>query len=106
MRAGAMKYRIALLEPIRETDKYGSEKIVYEQTVIAHAERVSAQGYKSVEIGERFADCRIQFNIRDVHTVQENWRCRQLGGELYTIVAIVPNLDRGYKTLICERVNE
>lgn len=106
MRAGPMKYRLALLKPERVTTMSGAESTQYVQTVIAHAERISAQGYKSDEVGEHFADYRVQFNIRDVHHVEENWRCQQLGGYLYTIVAIVPNRDRGFNTLICERVNE
>ena len=38
--------------------------------------------------------------------MEENWRVQQVGGYLYTVVAIIPNLDRGYLTLQCDRVNE
>ena len=106
MRAGPLKYRLALLEPMRVTDRFGSERIVYAEKVVAHAERVSAQGYKSDEVGEHFADARVQFNIRYAHHIHENWRVKQKGGDLYTVVAIIPNIDRGFKTLICEKVNE
>ena len=106
MRAGALKYRLQLLEPDRVTDIYGAEIIRYVETVVAHAERVSAQDFRSDENGEHFADSRVQFNIRDAHRIEPNWRCKQLGGELYTVPAITPNPDRGFKTLICERVNE
>ena len=35
----------------------------------------------------------------------ETWRVKQLGGYEYTVTNIIPNIDRGMKTLICERVN-
>lgn len=106
MRAGAMKYRLSVLEPVRITTGSGAERIDYQERNIIHAERVSASGSRSDEVGEHFADYRAQFNIRDIHHIHENWRVRQLGGEIYSVVAIVPNIDRGFKTLICERVNE
>lgn len=106
MRAGALKYKLTLLEPQRAADRFGAEKTQYSETRTVHAERVSATGNRSEEVGEHFPDYRAQFNIRDAHPIAENWRVRQLGGYLYTVVAIVPNLDRGYKTLICDRVNE
>ena len=106
MRAGGLRYRLQLLKPERVTDIYGAEKIRYMDQGTIHAERVSAQGLKSDEIGEHFADYRVQFNVRSVFHVEENWRVKQVDGYLYTIVAIVPNLSRGYNTLICERVNE
>lgn len=106
MRAGTLKYKLTLLEPIRTTDRMGAEKVVYTETRTVHAERVRATGNRSEEVGEHFPDYSAEFNIRDAHPIAENWRVRQLGGYLYTVVAIVPNLDRGYKTLLCDRVNE
>lgn len=106
MRAGALKYRLTLLEPTYTSDRMGAKKVTYAETRTVHAERTSASGSRSEEVGEHFPDYRVQFNIRDTHPVLENWRVRQLGGYLYTVTAIIPNLDRGYKTLVCERVNE
>lgn len=106
MRAGTLKYKLTLLEPVRTTDRMGAEKVVYAETRTVHAERVKATGNRSEEVGEHFPDYSVEFNIRDAHTIAENWRVRQLGGYLYTVVAIIPNLDRGYKTLLCDRVNE
>ena len=106
MIAGRMKYKIQLLEPQREEDRMGAQKVAYQPTRTVWAERVSASGGRSEEVGEHFPAYSVQYNIRDVHTVQENWRVRQLGGYLYTVTAIIPNADRGYKTLVCERVNE
>lgn len=84
----------------------GAETVTYTKTRTVWAERVRATGNRSEEVGEHFPDYTVEFNIRDAHPVQENWRVQQLGGYLYTVTNIVPNLDKGYKTLLCERVNE
>lgn len=101
-----MKYKITLLKPTRTTNKFGEEKPGYEATATVHAERVKASGHRSEEVGEHFPDYSVEYNIRDAHAVEENWRVQQLGGYLYTVTAIIPNIDRGYKTLVCVRVNE
>ena len=106
MIAGRMKYKLILLEPSQVINEYGEEEPTYTETVTVHAERVKHSGNRSEEVSEHFPDYRVSWNIRDAHTVAENWRVQQLGGYLYTVVAIEPNIDRGYKTLICERVNE
>ena len=106
MRAGALKYKLELLEPKRTTDRMGAEKVEYTKTRTVWAERVRATGSRGEEVGEHFPDYTVEFNIRDAHPVQENWRVQQLGGYLYTVTNIVPNLEKGYKTLLCERVNE
>lgn len=106
MIAGRMKYKLKLLEPSTAQNDFGEEETTYTELRIVHAERVKNTGKRSEEVGEHFPDYRVSWNIRDAHTVAENWRVQQLGGYLYTVVAIEPNIDRGYKTLICERVNE
>lgn len=105
MRAGKLKYKLQLLEPKRAAGRM-AEKVTYELTKTVWAERVTMAGHRSEEVGEHFADYAASYNIRDVHKVDEHWRVRQLGGYLYTVVAIVLNHDRGMLTLICERVNE
>ena len=70
------------------------------------AERAKQTGRRNEEVGEHFPDYRAEFNIRDAHPVGDNWRVQQLGGYLYTVTNIIPNIDRGMKTLVCERVNE
>ncbi len=106
MIAGRMKYKLTLLEPIKVTNDYGEEKTTYTAIRTVNAERVKQSGRRSEEVGEHFPDYRAEFNIRDAHPMFENWRVQQLGGHLYTVTNVVPNLDKGYKTLICERVNE
>lgn len=106
MRAGAMKYRLALLKKETRTNDFGEEAETYVQTRVVHAERVKHSGNRSEEVGEHFPDYRVEFNIRDAHPVEENWRVRMLGGHLYTVTNTIPNIDRGMKTLVCVRVNE
>lgn len=106
MRAGPLKYKLMLLEPMRTTDRMGAETTTYTETRTVRAERVRATGNRSEEVGEHFPNYATEFNIRSAHPIAENWRVRQLGGYLYTVVAITLNLDRGYKTLLCDRVNE
>lgn len=106
MRAGAMKYRLVLLEPHSDTSDFGEERTTYTPVRTVWAERVRQTGRRSEEVGEHFPDYRAEFNIRDAHPVGDNWRVQQLGGYLYTVTNIIPNIDRGMKTLVCERVNE
>lgn len=106
MIAGRLKYRLTLLKPVRTFDAMGAEATTYEATRTVYAERVKASGNRSEEVGEHFADYSVEFNIRSAHPIEENWRVEQIGGYLYIVVAIIPNLDRGYNTLRCERVNE
>lgn len=106
MIAGKLKYKLQILEPTYVKDCMGAKAVKYVEKRTVWAERVSATGNRSEEVGEHFPDYTAQFNIRDAHPVAENWRVKQQGGYLYTVTAIIPNLDRGYKTLICERVNE
>lgn len=106
MRAGEMKYRLLLLEPVAVTNDYGEEATTYQTVRTVWAQRTKQSGSRSDEVGEHFPDYHAEFNIRDAHPIQENWRVQQLGGYLYTVTTIIPNIDRGMNTLVCERVNE
>lgn len=106
MQAGRMKYRITLLQPTKTANEYGEEAVEYTATRTIHAERVKTSGNRSEEVGEHFPDYSAEFNVRDAHPVADNWRLQQIGGYLYTITNIIPNIDRGMNTLICVRVNE
>lgn len=105
MQAGRMKYKLVLLKPAGDADGFGEETPGYTEFRTVAAERVKVSGNRSEEVGEHFPDYRAEFNIRDAHPVKENWRVRQLGGYEYTVTNIIPNLDRGMLTLVCDRVN-
>lgn len=106
MRAGALKYRLVLMEPVYAPGRMGDKKADYIDRGTVWAERVKMTGNRSEEVGEHFADYRVEFNIRDAHRVSENWHVRQLGGYEYIVTNVIPNLDRGMKTLVCDRLNK
>lgn len=100
-----MKYKLELLKPVDGGDAFGEETPEFVRFRTVAAERVKMSGNRSDEVGEHFPDYRVEFNIRDAHPVKENWRVRQLGGYEYIVTNIIPNIDRGMQTLICERLN-
>lgn len=107
MYAGRMKYRLELQRPAPAPDNgFGPGDMEFVPVRIVAAERVRFSGRRTDEVAEAFADYSARYNIRDAHPVDEHWRVRELGGHLYTVVAVEPNRDRGMLTLICERVNE
>lgn len=105
MQAGRMRYKLTLMRPVSIIDDFGEETPEYEDFRTVAAERVKASGFRHDEVGEHFADYRVEWNIRDAHPVKENWRVKQAGGHEYTVMAIIPNRERGMLTLVTERVN-
>ena len=106
MKAGPMREWLHILKPMTTENEFGEKKVEYVETKRIHAERVKNVGRRSDEVGEHFPSYDVRFNIRDVHDIAENWRVQHDGGYLYDVTAIEPNRERGFKTLICERVNE
>lgn len=106
MRAGSMRTRLSVRPLTKTVDQYGAEQTVYPETRIIHAERVRLTGRRSEEVSEHFPDYSAQYRVRDAHRISENWRVKELGGHLYTVVAVEPCPELGMSTLICERVNE
>lgn len=106
MRAGGMKYRLTLMKPVAKVNGFGESVMTYEETRMVRAERVKLSGNRGIDADEMFSSYGAEFNIRNSHPVGEGWRAKQLGGNLYTITSILPNLDKGMNTLVCERVNE
>ena len=106
MRAGRLEYRITLLRPVTTTNTFGEEVTEWATSVEADAELVTYTGRLSEEVGEHFADYSTKWNIHEAHEVAEHWRVQDEDGLLYTVTNIIPNRRRGFKTLICERVNE
>lgn len=106
MRAGPMRYKLRLLEPVTTKDGFNANHTTYVDRGVVNAERVKSIGRKSMEVGEAFPDYTVQFRIRDAHHVLENWRVEQLGGYTYTVNNIIPFRELGMLQLDCERVNE
>lgn len=106
MIAGRMKERIELLRPITVDKGFGEEFPGFEPAGIIRAELVKFNGSYRAEVGEHFPDYRTEFNIRSAHEVAENWRINHIGGYQYVVANIIPNLPRGMKTLVCDRINK
>lgn len=106
MIAGRMRHWLVIYRPTVVTNTFGEEKQEWTEVRNVHAERVIHRGYRSEEDQEHFPDHRAEYNIRAEHPIGENWRVREQGGHLYTVVSVLENLARGYVTLVCERVNE
>lgn len=106
MIAGRMKYKLRILKPVIEENGFGESKTEFAATVTVWAERVKLTGSRADEVGEHFPDYRCEFNIRANHAIRENWRVTDLStGYDYTVTNIIPNIDRGFKTLVCDRIN-
>lgn len=108
MIAGRMRHWLNVYRPTVEKNQFGEERQDWEFVRRIHAERVIQRGCRSEEVQEHFPDHRVEYNIRSVHPIGENWRVREGCdcGNLYTVVSILENEARGYVTLVCERVNE
>ncbi len=106
MKAGPMKYRLKVQEPVITKDKYHAERVVWTGRGTVWAERVKNTGYRREEVGELFPEHRAEYNVRIAHKIGENWRVTEIGGLEYTVTATIPNKERGMLTLICERVNK
>lgn len=106
MIAGRMRHHLVLYEPTTSVNIYGEEVLSFTATATIHAERVTISGRQSDEVGEHFPDYSVRYNIRDAHDVAERWQVEEVGGYRYTVTAILPNIARGYKTLVCERLNQ
>lgn len=106
MIAGRLKYRITILCPEVTKDKFGAKATIWKESATVRAERVKYSGRRSNEVGEAFPNYTVEYNIRDAHAVKANWRVKDLKGNLYAVNAIIPNIDRGFNTLVCESVNE
>lgn len=106
MLAGKMRSMLRIYKPIKQRNAYGEETLSYQDLGLIHAERLKETGLATTEVGGVFNAYTAQFNIRYQHKISETWRVAEVGGRLYTVDAIYPNIERGLKTLVCTRVNE
>ena len=108
MRTGVMRDRLRVVSITAVTDSTGAESRS-ERTEYEHipAERVRLTGQMSYQADERFPDYHAEWNIRMQIRLQEHWQVTDLStGYRYEVTNITPNRTRGYKTIVCERINE
>lgn len=107
MIAGRMRSMLVVYQPTTITTDSGAETITFEEYGTIHAERVKLSGRMSQQVAELFSEYDAEYNVRDAHSVAEGWRVQdKQSGILYLVCNVYPNLDKGYKTLKCSRVNE
>ncbi len=107
MIAGRMRDKVRLYRPSEELNAFGEAVQTWVLSGECRAERARRSGMRHEEVGEHFADVRVTWLVRDVHAVQPNWRLVDARtDEMFVIVAVTPNRERGYNELTCERYNE
>jgi head-tail adaptor len=97
MIAGRLKYKLTLFEPVQATNNFGEEDTTYQERRTVRAERVKQSGDRSEEVGEHFPDYRVEFNIREAHPVDENWRVQQLGANSIPLRTSYPTTKRAIR---------
>lgn len=105
-RGGNDWYRIKLYELTTTRNEFGEESVSYKERGTYRAQRTNLKGVLRTETDELFPDYTVEWNIPFPIQVDEGWRLQQLGGYLYTVTNVLPNVRRQLKTLICQRVNE
>lgn len=107
MMAGRMRSMLVTYQPTTVTGASGAETITFEEYATIHAERVKLSGRLQQEVAEIFSGYDAEYNVRYAHAVAEGWRVQdKQSGILYYVCNVIPNFDKGYKTLKCSRVNE
>lgn len=106
MIAGKMRSMLRVFKPEAARNAYGEKALSYKDMGLIHAERLKESGVATTEAGGVFNAYTVQYNIRYPHKIEETWRVEELGGRLYTVDAVYPNIERGMKTLVCTKVNE
>lgn len=101
-----MKNQLRIFKPVVSTGKLGGEKLDYELMATIWAERVKMSPRYRMELGEFFSDYTVEYNIRFGHRIEEGWQVEEVGGHRYKVTNIIPNRERGMKTLRVERINE
>ena len=108
MKAGGHEwYKLKPFKPTTTINEFGEESLSYTEMPEIHAQRNNIRGTYRNEADEMFSDYTVEWYVRTgASDVCEGWRVQQLGGYLYLVTNVIPNLKRGYKVLVCDRVNE
>ena len=105
MIAGRLTEYVTLQYPVVDKDAYGSKVTTYVTCRRVHAEVQWKQGGTSQEVSELFPGVRLNVIVYSAHPVEEKWRV-EYDGVPYIVTAVERSRTRGFKRLICEKVNE
>ena len=105
MIAGRLTEFVTLLKPTTTRDGFGAEVVEYTATATVRAEVKWKSGSTSIESDERFPGTRLEVLLHDAHEVAAQWRLIY-EGETFYVDAAEHGRQKGYRRLICDRVNE
>lgn len=105
MKAGILKEKIEIYEPIITTTDYGDSKIDYELHYTTHAHVMYNSGTRTNENNEVFYPTNRTFIVRHYVPVTEPMRIK-FEDKYYQIISINPNKYYNDKEIYTELVNE
>ncbi len=104
-----MKYKLRLLRPVNNTGRFGEKSTQWVEEGTVSAQLDKRTGRRTSQNAEIFSDYTVEYTIRRYRTseIAEGWRVQQVGlPAVYTVVSIIPNLELGMVTLVCDRFND
>ena len=111
MRIGRMYTVLRWRRPTASVTATGAREVVFADQGAIRAERVSMRATERAEAGEMYADMHAEYNVRHQHGIRRGDRvaeCDEYGtdnGAEMEVTAVIANRRKGFKTIICDRVN-
>lgn len=105
MKAGKLKERIEIWQPVVKTTDFGNTTTVYELLKSTRAEVIYNSGSRTNENKEIFYPTSRTFRVRYYVPVKEPMRIK-FEDKFYQILSIEPNKYYNNKTIITDLVNE
>lgn len=111
MKIGRMYTRLRWDRPKTSVTVTGALLAKYTTLGIIHAERASMRATERNEAGEMYADMHAEYYVRYLHDIRRGDRLAEVSdadtdsGALMEVTAVISNRRKGFKTIICDRVN-
>lgn len=105
MIAGRLNDFVTTVKATVVVDSFGAETITYtDNETRIRAEVKWKSGNASVQASEVFDDMKLEVLLRDAHEVAARWRIKY-DGDTYLVEAVEKSRTKGYKRLVCSKVN-
>ena len=102
MRAGQLRYRVEILQRVKEKDKSGATVMVWRSLCKLWADVRHVSGSETMRHDVLSASARASVRIRWRSDVSAEMRLR-VGGTLYAVRAVIPDFTRReFLDLVCE----
>lgn len=111
MKIGRMYVRVRWERPKTSVTATGALLAKYTVVGYIHAERASMRATERAEAGEMYADMNAEYRVRYLHDIRRGDRLTEVSdedadsGALMEVTAVIANRRKGFKTIICARVN-